>query len=277
MIRHMLESLPPSEKKIAAYILKNPHDIIDMTTHELAKNADASSAAVIRLSKSLGLKGFGDLKMRILGDLNTSIQSNFRDIEAGEDTSSIIAKVTSNNIKAIEETSKIIDIDQLNKAVKAMKESNKILLFGIGASSLVCIDGEQKFTRINKNAYFTDDGQKMSAYVANIREKDVFIGVSYSGDTKEVSDIMELAKINGATTICITRYGKSILSELADIKLFTSSIEKSKFRSSATASRIAQLHIIDLLFMCYATTFYDEAIEYIDQTRNFVKMYREKR
>ncbi|WP_432663460.1 MurR/RpiR family transcriptional regulator [Wukongibacter baidiensis] len=277
MIRQMLDTLPPSEKKIATYILNNPHNIIDITTHELAKRSDASSAAVVRLSKSLGLKGFGDLKMRILGDLNNSVETTYRDIEAGEDTRTMISKVTVNSLKAIQETSKIIDIDELNKAVRAIKDSKRILLFGIGASSLVCVDGEQKFTRINKNAYFTNDVHKMSACVANLEEKDVFIGVSYSGDTHEVINIMELAKMKGATTIGITKYGKSMLAERSDIKLFVSNVEKSKIRSSATASRIAQLHVIDLLFMCYATTFYDETIEYIDETRNFVNMYKEKR
>lgn len=277
MIRQMLATLPPSEKKIAQYILNNPHNIIDITTHELAKRSDASSAAVIRLSKSLGLKGFSDLKMRILGDLNDSVQSNYRDIEVGEGTSTIISKVTTNSLKAIQETSKIIDIDELNKAVRAINDSKRILLFGIGASSLVCVDGEQKFTRINKNAYFTNDVHKMSACAANLEERDVLIGVSYTGDTHEVINIMELAKIKGATTIGITRYGKSMLAERSDIKLFVSGVEESKIRSSATASRIAQLHVVDLLFMCYATTFYDEIIEYIDGTRNFVNMYKEKR
>ena len=277
MIKQMIDSLPPSEKKIGVYILENPYEIIDISIHELAKRSDASSAAVVRLSKSLGLKGFADLKMRILGDLNDITDNTYRDIEAEEDAGAVLSKVTANGIKAIQETSKIIDIDELNKAVKAIKNSNRILLFGIGASSLVCIDGEQKFTRINKNAYFTNDVHKMSACVANLKKNDVFIGVSYSGDTQEVLSIMELAKLKGAITIVITRYGKNALTETADIKLFVSGVEKSKIRSSATASRIAQLHIIDVLFMCYATTYFEETIEYIDDTRNFVNLYKEKR
>ena len=88
---------------------------------------------------------------------------------------------------------------------------------------------------------------------------------------------MELAKIKGATTVAITKYGKNNLTYGADIKLSVSGVEKSKIRSSATASRIAQLHVIDILFMCYATTYYEETIEYIDETRSFVAMYKEKR
>lgn len=277
MIRQMLEMLPPSEKKIAIYILDNPQEIIDITIHELAKRSEASSSAVVRLSKSLGLKGYADLKMRILGDLHDVYEPNYRDIEAREDISTIISKVTSSGIRAIQETSKIINNEEIIKSVEAIKNSSKVLLFGIGASSLVCIDGEQKFNRINKNAYFTNDVHKMSSCVANLEEGDVFIGVSYSGDTEEVINIMELASMRGATTIAITKYGKNRLGDKADIKLSVCGIEKSKIRSSATASRIAQLHVIDLLFMCYATTYYDETIEYIDETRSFVNLYKEKR
>src|SRR5699024_963301 len=64
-VKEMLPSLPPSEKKIANYILKNPQDVISQTANELGKHSLTSSAAVIRLCKSLNLKGFHELKIRI--------------------------------------------------------------------------------------------------------------------------------------------------------------------------------------------------------------------
>src|SRR5690606_20756427 len=69
MLSEMLPKLPPSESKIAAYILKNPKESISLTASELGKQSNTSSAAVIRLCKSLDLKGFQDLKLRIAGDL----------------------------------------------------------------------------------------------------------------------------------------------------------------------------------------------------------------
>src|SRR5699024_9873450 len=79
-IKEMLPLLPPSEKKIAAYILENPQDIISMTANELGKRSTTSGAAVIRLCKSLNLKGFHDLKIRVDGDLQKTTQQDLRDI-----------------------------------------------------------------------------------------------------------------------------------------------------------------------------------------------------
>jgi DNA-binding MurR/RpiR family transcriptional regulator len=276
MIKEMMDKLPPSEKKIAEYILNNPKNTIDMTTHQLAEEANASSSAVVRLSKSLGLKGFQDLKLRIFGDLNIPTESVYRDIEANEGAESIISKITENSIKGIQETSEIIDINKLNDAVKAIEKSNKILFFGVGASSLVCMDAEQKFVRVNKNAYSSSDAHKMSVLVANLDKNDVFFGVSFSGETKEVFDIMKLAKRRGVITISLTKYGKSKISNLADINLFTSNSKESPLRSSATSSRISQLHIIDLLFMCYAANYYDKTAQCIDTTREFINIYKKE-
>ncbi len=69
IIQSMKHKLPPSERKLADYILAHPHKAIESTVNEISALANSSDAAVIRLCKSLGLKGFQDLKMRVAGDL----------------------------------------------------------------------------------------------------------------------------------------------------------------------------------------------------------------
>ncbi|GGK24449.1 hypothetical protein GCM10010965_16520 [Caldalkalibacillus thermarum] len=63
------------------------------------------------------------------------------------------------------------------------------------------------------------------------------------------------------------RYGLSPIADEADIKLFTSTSKEAAFRSGATSSRLSQLHVIDILFMCVATRQYEQAITHLDQTR----------
>lgn len=47
-----------NQKKVAEYILANAKEVMFMTIHELAKNAEASSAAVVRFCRSLGMRVF---------------------------------------------------------------------------------------------------------------------------------------------------------------------------------------------------------------------------
>lgn len=274
MLSEMLSKLPPSERKIAAYILENPRESISMTASELGKMSDTSSAAVIRLCKSLDLKGLQELKLRVAGDLQKSKPQAFRDIEPNESKYSIIEKMTINSIQTIQETAELISTDELSKAVEAIQNANSIHFFGIGASGIIAQDAQQKFMRINKNATFSSDTHLAATIVANAGKNDVVVGISFSGKTFEVAKILEIANKRGATTISLTKYGSSIVADQADIRLYTSATREPAFRSGATSSRIAQLHAIDIIFMCVASQQYEEAVKYIDETREAIDILR---
>ncbi|WP_255301179.1 MurR/RpiR family transcriptional regulator [Bacillus sp. Marseille-P3800] len=274
MLTEMLPSLPPSEKKIANYIMNHPKDVISLTANEIGKRSDTSSAAVIRLCKSLGLKGLPDLKLRIAGDLQKHNDPGVRDIEPNESLTSIIDKMTNNSIQTIQETAELLDTRQLEKAVHVLKTARKIHFFGIGASSIIAQDALQKFLRIDKTAYAFSDIHLASTLVSTGNDQDVAIGISFSGQTKEVKQFLEIAKSKGLTTISLCKYGQSIVSEQADIPLFTSATKEPTFRSGATSSRIAQLQVIDILFMCVASLQYDKTLTHLNETRAAIEFLR---
>ncbi len=115
----------------------------------------------------------------------------------------------------------------------------------------------------------------VATLIANVEEGDVVFGVSFSGQTFEVAKILEMANRKGATTISLTKYGSSPVSDQADIRLYTSTTKEPTFRSGATSSRIAQLHVIDILFISVASQQYEETIEHLDDTREAIGFLRE--
>jgi DNA-binding MurR/RpiR family transcriptional regulator len=270
MLTEMKDKLPPSERKIAEFILEQPEKAISMTAKELGNATKTSSAAVIRLCKSLNMKGIQDLKLRIAGDLQRNVEVDLRDIEPNESYSSTIEKMTYQSIQTIRETVDLLVSDELEKAVEALVGSKRIHFFGVGASSITALDAQQKFLRINRPASSFTDLHMGATVVANAGKDDVVMGISFSGETYEVAKILQLAQEKGATTISLTKYGSSLVSEYADIRLFTSSTKEATFRSAATSSRLAQLHVIDILFMCVASQAYEQTVTYLDTTRNVI-------
>jgi len=274
ILKEMLNSLPPSEKKIAQYILDNPEEAILQTAIMLGEKSNTSSAAVIRLCKSLGLSGFQELKIRVAGDLQAEENTEYRDIEPNEGLKNIMNKVTSNTIQTLRETMDIMSEKNLAAAVSALTKAKSILFIGVGASFIAANDAEQKFLRINKNAYAFSDVHMAATSIANKGKEDVVVGISFSGNTEEIAKLLKLAKHKNCTTISITKYGNSLVSKWTDILLHTSAAKEATFRSGATSSRIAQLHIIDILLMCLASMGYEETIKHLDETRkavNFLK------
>ncbi|MCC3356341.1 MurR/RpiR family transcriptional regulator [Bacillus sp. REN16] len=277
ILTEMLPSLPPSEKKIASYIIENPQESISLTANELGKRSSTSGAAVIRLCKSLNLKGFQDLKLRIAGDLQKTNDSGFSDIEPNESIVSVVEKMTNNSIQTIRETAELLSVDELEKAIEVVRNARKIHFIGVGASSIIAQDAQQKFLRINKIAYAFADMHMAATQVANAEEEDVVVGISFSGETKEVARVLQLAKEKNATTISLTKYGSSIVTDFADIKLYTSVTKETTFRSGATSSRIAQLQVIDILFMCVASLQYDDTLMHLNATREAVEFLMDKK
>ncbi|WP_067730806.1 MurR/RpiR family transcriptional regulator [Oceanobacillus damuensis] len=274
ILKEMVNSLPPSEKKIAEYILKNPEESILLTALMLGEKSKTSSAAVIRLCKSLGFSGFQELKIRVAGDLQKQAVTEYRDIEPNEGFKNIIDKVTTNTIQTIKETADIINEQSLQNAVKALASAPSIICFGVGASYIAAKDAEQKFLRINKNAHAFSDVHMAATTIANKGPDDVVIGISFSGKTEEVARLLKLAKHKNTTTISITKYGNSAVSSYSDIQLHTSAAREARMRSGATSSRIAQLHVIDILFMCLASVHYEQTVEYLDETKGAISFLK---
>ena len=127
-IQSKIKLLTGSEKKVADYVLENYMEVLDYTVTELAEKAKVSDATVVRFCRSVGYKGYQDLKINLAQDaivpykhLNTSLEK--------EDTPSQIArKVIRSEIETLEETVNILNMRELELAAKAIKEAKRVFL-----------------------------------------------------------------------------------------------------------------------------------------------------
>lgn len=266
-LREILDNLKPSEKKVAQYILNNTGNIVGMPIGELAQKSDVSKAAVVRLSKTLGFSGYRDFAIEIAGDMASQKpdENEYTDIQPEDTLETIIRNVCLNNRKAIEDTLQVLDYEEVYKAVNVVHKARLINFFGVGASGIVALDASQKFMRINKICQSYTDPHLQVTSAANLTKGDVAVAISYSGETRDILESTRVAKQSGATIIAVTKYGRSTLSETADIKLFLSSPETT-MRSGAMASRIAQLNMIDILFSGVASKEYQHIKKHLDRT-----------
>ncbi|MCA0986930.1 MurR/RpiR family transcriptional regulator [Guptibacillus algicola] len=270
-IQESMASLKPSERKVAEYIVNRPEEVINLSIQKLAHRTEVSEATIIRLSRTLNYKGFQELKLRIAGDLATKQSSNsYQEISIDGTVDSFIANISNNNIQSINDTLSVLSRDEVEKAIEVLGKARKIALYGIGASGLIAHDFKQKLSRINRWCEAAVDYDSQGTISANLSEEDVVFGISYSGQTNDIIQSLSIAKENGATVITLTKYGTNPVSQLADIKLFTSSLEKS-IRSGAMSSRISQLNVIDILYVGLTSRNYNESVVALERTRKAVE------
>ena len=276
VLREVMESLPTSEKKVATYIVTYPEEAVLLTAKTLGEKSATSSAAVMRLCKSLGFSGFQELKVRVAADLQSNMDvKEYVDIAPNEAYVDIIHKMTMNTMQTLKETAEIIQTSDVKKAVDVLKHAHSIIFVGFGASQIAAQDAALKFTRIDKNVQCYQDVHMAATAIATKGINDVVVGISFSGETKEVVKLMQLAKNKQVNTISLTKYGPSSLAQIADISLHTSTSNEAMLRSGATSSRIAQLHILDILFTCLASEEYEAVLQYLDETREAIRFLQE--
>lgn len=251
-----------AEKNLVHYLMEKPEEAAKLSIHVLAERTYTSAATVIRLCKKLGFCGYKEfiislnyenaLRSEERGDISTEIRKD-------DVLKDIVDKVTYRSIQALEDTRKLVDLDELQKCVDILEKAGTIGLFGIGSSLLAARDMYLKFLRLNKPCICNDDWHSQIVCARNLTVSDTAVIFSYSGLTKEMITCAGILKEQNVPIITVTRFGENELTRLADYKLYVSAKEL-LVRTAATASRISQLNIIDILFTAYVKNNYDRDI-----------------
>jgi len=254
-----------AERRIADAILQNPEEVINLSITELAERSEASESTVVRFCKTLGYKGYYELKIALARELVIPPQHIYEEINPNDTVATIKNKVFQSNILALQDTIKILHDRELERAVEAIGRAKMVVFYGMATSAAVALDSAHKFLRINIRSVSYSDTHMQAISAALLEPGDVAIGISHSGSSKDVVDALRIARHSGATTICITHHTKSPITKVADIKLYTATRETA-LRSDAMTSRIAQLSILDVLYVSVALLRYEESLRSIEQT-----------
>ncbi|PRB04369.1 MULTISPECIES: MurR/RpiR family transcriptional regulator [unclassified Microbacterium] len=273
------ETLPPSLARIARAVSDNPSIVVDLTINELAAACGTSVASVVRFCRAIGVSGYAALRVSLATELGResaqfSMPTGFgSEISAGDTLREATAKIAALELLAIEETVGNLDYDVLASAVDAIDDADRILLFGIGASRLAADDLGHKLLRIGRSAIVLSDSHEASAAAALSATKSVAIGFSNSGTTLETVRFLQTARDNGTATIGITGAPDSPLARGADHTLFTHARE-SRFRAGAMVSRIAQLALVDAVFVGVAQRRHAHSVHALQRTADATRELR---
>ncbi|TCN38716.1 RpiR family transcriptional regulator [Kribbella orskensis] len=276
-VRAVMPALAPAEQRVANAVLADPGGVAAMTISELAEVASTSETTVIRFCKQLGVPGYPQLRLQLAAQ---SAQENIRpevggDIEPGDSLADVVGKVAFADERAVRETAQQLDVDALSKVVAAVAKAPRVDLYGAAASSFVALDLQQKLHRIRRVAFAWSDVHVMLTSAALLGEDDVAIGISHTGTTVEVVEALEEAAKHGATTVAVTNFPRSPLARTADLVLTTAARETT-YRSGAMSSRIAQLMVVDCLFIGVAQSVLPDARKALEETATAVRGHRLK-
>jgi len=244
-IQSQLTLLSKSERKVAEVILAEPQETMHSSIAILARRADVSEPTVNRFCRHLETKGFPDFKLHLAQSLAQGTPYVNRHVEESDSVESYTDKIFESSMAGLARVRQGLDINVVNRAVDLLTQARTIAFFGLGSSAAVAHDAMNKFFRFNIPVIYSDDivVQRMSCM--NCNEQDIVVLISHTGRTKNVVQLAQMARENGAVVLAITSEDTP-LSREATLALLLDIPEDTDIYMPMV-SRLAQLTVIDVL------------------------------
>jgi DNA-binding MurR/RpiR family transcriptional regulator len=278
-VRAVLPSLRPAQRRVAEAVLRDPAGTAALSIGRLAQACATSAATVLRFCHSAGFHGYPELRLALARETSREAAENAdgeplsSDIDREDTLADVVAKIAFNEAQAVKDTAATLDLTALAQAVEAVATARRIDIYGLGASGFVGQDLHQKLHRIGLLAFGWPDPHAALTSAALLDTDCVAIAISHTGTTTDTVDALGAARESGACTIAITNFAPSPLTQCADLVLTTAARETT-FRSGAMASRIAQLAVIDCLFVGVAQRSYERTMTALGRTYRAVQSRR---
>lgn len=241
--------LTGAEKKIADYMLLQRQECQYMSISEMAEAAGVAEATISRFCRRLGYKGFSAFKLAVAGSNSAQRSMNplYCEIQTEDSIGDMCQKIYAADVDAITQTLALINPDVIAAAADLLLAAERVLCMGLGSSMVIAQEAAHLFSTARPNFFAVEDSHFQAIRCALLTERDAVIYFSYSGSTRDIVEVMRIARERGAKTILVTRFPRSPGAACADVVLECGARE-GPLQMGSIAARLGQLYLIDVLF-----------------------------
>ncbi|GII89813.1 MurR/RpiR family transcriptional regulator [Sinosporangium siamense] len=277
-IRAESDEMPEAVRRVAELIIGDPAEAARSTIVDLAERSGTSTATVTRLCRALGFGGYSELRVALATETGRAERAHWdtdigQEILPGDNLDRVLNVVASSDIRLIQETASQLDVATVEQVARVLTTAGRVVLFGVSSSAAVASEMECRLQRIRIPCWSRSDAHTALTDAALLTKGDVAIGISHSGRTREVVEVLAEAGSHGATTVAVTSHPRSPLAEVAELVLTTSSRETT-FRADGFAAIHSQLLVLDVVYVAVAQQTHERTKEAFDLTARAVESHR---
>lgn len=274
-----LTSFSPSEKEVISFILEKREEIKDMSIQKIADSCFTSKSTLVRISKKLGFEGWKEFKEAFLKEVDY-LNKQTSDLDANvpftasDNYLQIANKIAELKKEAIDDTRSLIEVRDLNQAIRLLHPAQTIHIFAVSNNLLNAQEFAHNMSRIQKDVRIHQLQSEIhfNAYLA--REQSCAIIISYSGGTEPLIRVGDILRSKNIPIIAMTSLGDNPLSRLADVTLRLATKERlySKIGTYSTDASIT--YLLDVLYSCIFTKNYQHNLSLRQISSQFIESER---
>lgn len=234
----IVSSFNELEMSIYNCIIKNKTRISHMKIKDLADEAHVSTATILRFCKKLGCEGYSEFKLRY----KEYLQQTALLLTDSEETTvkGFLTRIDSKEFQ-----------DSLNEAFSILKDSQRIILIGIGTSGILAQYGARFFSNVGRFSLYVDD--PYLPILQDLSEDTVTIALSESGNTQQTINLAMQLKERGSLLLSITNHPGSTLDRISDYSI-TYHVPEILVNHTNITTQVPVVYILETL----ARNFYSE-------------------
>jgi DNA-binding MurR/RpiR family transcriptional regulator len=251
------------EQSIADHFLAAGEALREQSARSIAAQLYTAASTVSRLCKRLGYSGYNEFRDAYLDELRY-LSSAFTEIDANQpfrrsdDARTIAAKMGALYRETVDDTLTLVESDALQRAVDLIAQAPVSYVFSEGTQVYLAEDFADKMARIGRRVTVLHKADVTYFLGGDAKGREVFVILSYSGETPNILRVARQIKAGGGSVIAITSYGRNSLSQLADVTLHVSTRENLVEKIGAYAMNVSTLLLLDTLYSCVFELNYDD-------------------
>jgi len=195
---------------ILQYIYNNIEKCKVASIRDIAAQCNVSTATIVRFTQKLGLKGYSAFKFFLLWEdegfsesaKQTRLNLIYRDFNANEKT---------------------LQQKDFSKICHLLYSSERIFLYGTSTThKSVAREMQRTFLTTKKYLYIIDGETELNNILNDLTSTDVFIFISYGGNTPNLVPVIQQLKSKNIKYISMTRLGDNNLARNTPHNIFVS-------------------------------------------------------
>lgn len=219
-IASALDSLSPTHKRMARFILDNRYFTSFASANQVGEKNDSSAATVVRFAQALGYEGYSELQESLRNELPSymTAANKIQERLSSENPSpSAPHQVFYNDIQNIERTAGNFSEVTLHAALDAIVQARRIAVIGAGLSSAASHFLAHSLKVMGFEAQsIRGEGLQAALDLSHLRSEDLMIAIDLWRYVRMTVNAVMWAKDQGIPTIAITDSIVSPLAQMAD-------------------------------------------------------------
>ena len=224
-----------TEKKIADYFLQ-----CDANIQNVAEQLYVSQASISRFAKKCGFVGFREFIFAYLDSARVKKPNG----------NSTTQNVFNTYQDLLNKAYSLLDNDQVQRIVKMLVNSKKVIAVGKGSSGYAASEMESRFVRVGLDIDSLTDSDRIRMQSVFLKDGDTVVAFSISGKTEDIIFLLKHAHDRGKKTVFFTAADNPHLHEFCDEVVLVASLEYLE-NGNLISPQFPMLLVLDLIYSEY--------------------------